>query len=281
MIREAVPADAPALEDYLSQYPETSMFLRSNLSQHGVGFGASEHSSRYFLWGTDQIEGVFGLTKKGYLMVQLPGCEPEAAAGFAKAIAGETVLGMTGVAPQVQLTLDALGLGGADYRLFDDEPLYRIDLQTAPDCAAPARTLIPTDAPLIEAWFADYFADTGQAHGEEAQTMAVARFQSELQGQRTIVLLEQDKPVAMAAVNASVADQIQVGGVFVPRHDRTRGLGRQVTLALMKRARSQGARWAILFANNPPAARVYEAIGFQQVGWYRIALLQNPEQVMT
>ena len=94
-------------------------------------------------------------------------------------------------------------------------------------------------------------------------------------------MLEDDAPVAMAAINASVRDQVQVGGVFVPRENRNCGLGRKVTTAVLQKARTEGANTAILFANNPPAARAYEAMGFQQIGWYRIALLQTPQKVLS
>lgn len=281
MIREANPSDAPAIEAFLANYPDTSMFLRSNLAAHGVGFTESEHSTRFFIWGQSQIEGVFGLTKKGYLMAQLPDFAPQAAQGFADLIKGQTVLGMTGVASQVQVILNALGLGDAAYRLHHDEPLYRLDLQEVSPTPIPYRAPTDADRPILLNWFADYFEDTSQAKGQEAHEMAENRTTMDIQSGRVIVLLDEGTPVAMAAINAAVAGHIQVGGVFVPRQNRNRGLGRKVTTALLQKAKDQGADTAILFANNPPAARAYKALGFQQVGWYRIALLQNPQKVLS
>ena len=281
MIREANPSEASRIEAFLADYPDTSMFLRSNLAAHGVGFKESEHSTRFFVWGKNQIEGVFGMTKKGYLMAQLPDSTPEAAHGFADMIKGQTVLGMTGVAPQVQAILNALGLGEAAYRLHHDEPLYRLDLQKLPTAPMPYRAPTDADRPILLNWFADYFEDTGQASGQEARDMADGRVTMDVQSGRVIVLLDEGTPVAMAAINAAVAGHIQVGGVFVPRENRNRGLGRKVTTALLQQAKDQGADTAILFANNPSAARAYEALGFQQVGWYRIALLQNPQKVLS
>ena len=55
---------------------------------------------------------------------------------------------------------------------------------------------------------------------------------------------------------------------------RGKRLGREVTRALLAEARDNGARQAVLFANNDAAARAYQAIGFRQVGWYRIAFLK-------
>ncbi|WP_209834734.1 GNAT family N-acetyltransferase [Ruegeria sp. HKCCE3926] len=281
MIQEASPSDAPAIEAFLAKHPDTSMFLRSNLLAHGIGFGDDDHSTRFFIWGQDRIQGVFGLTKKGYLMAQLPDCSPEAAQAFAGRIAGQTVLGMTGAAQQVEMILDALGLGQAGYRLHHDEPLYRLDLGEIPEAPIPFRALSEADRPLLTRWFADYFEDTDQAKGQEAREMASDRITTDIQSGRAIVMLEDDAPVAMAAINASVRDQVQVGGVFVPRENRNCGLGRKVTTAVLQKARTEGANKAILFANNPPAARAYEAMGFQQIGWYRIALLQTPQKVLS
>lgn len=280
MIREAVSSDAPALEAFLANYPDSSMFLRSNLAAHGVGLNAYDHSSRYFIWGKDRIQGVFGLSKKGYLMVQLPDRATEAAESFARMIEGETVLGMTGDALQVELTLKALDMAQARYRLHHDEPLYRRDLKDLPEALIPCRGMQGSDRTWLRSWFADYIEDTGQAAGKEARELAAERVDAELTADRAIVLLEDASPVAMAAVNAKIHDQIQVGGVFVPRENRNRGLGRRVTTALMQKAKSEGATSAILFANNSPAARAYEAIGFRQVGWYRVALLQKPQKVV-
>lgn len=281
MIREATPSDAPAIEVFLAEYPETSMFLRSNLAAHGVGFGDADQSTRFFLWGKDQIEAVFGVTKKGYLMAQLPGCLPEAAQAFANKIAGELVLGMTGAAPQVEVVLSALGLGDTDYRLHHDEPLYSLDLVDLPSAHIPHRVLSEADRPILERWYPDYFEDTGQAKSQEARDMAPDRITADIQSGRVIVMLDNDVPVAMAAINASIHDHVQVGGVFVPRENRNRQLGRKVTTALLQNAKAQGAKTAILFANNPPAARAYEAMGFRQIGWYRIALLQEPQKVLS
>lgn len=64
VIQEASPSDAPAIEAFLAKHPDTSMFLRSNLLAHGIGFGDDDHSTRFFIWGQDRIQGVFGLTKR-------------------------------------------------------------------------------------------------------------------------------------------------------------------------------------------------------------------------
>ena len=96
---------------------------------------------------------------------------------------------------------------------------------------------------------------------------------------RVRLLIEAGHPVAMAAINAKAGYHVQVGGVGVPAQYRGRGYGRGVTAALLREARAEGAQVAVLFANNPTAARSYEAIGFRQVDQYRIALLATPQEI--
>nr|WP_275116172.1 GNAT family N-acetyltransferase [Aliiroseovarius subalbicans] len=90
-------------------------------------------------------------------------------------------------------------------------------------------------------------------------------------------LLEvQGTPVAMTAINARLPDMVQIGGVFTPPDLRGRGHARQVVAAHLVEARAEGVKTAILFASGPAACRAYEAIGFERIGCYSLAILKNP-----
>lgn len=279
MMREATSEDADAIETFLSRHPDSSMYLRENLASHGVGFGEKDHSTRFFLWGRADIEGVFGYTKSGYLMAQMPEMTLEAAQAFLQAIEGTMTRGMTGPVDQVETVLATAGLTGAAYQLLDDEPLYRLDLNDLPSGRDPIRPLTEADLPLVEPWYAEYFVDTNQATSDEAQKLAPDRARADLGTGRVRLLIEAGNPVAMAAINAKAGHHVQVGGVGVPAQYRSRGYGRRVTAALLREAQREGAQVAVLFANNPTAARSYEAIGFRQVDQYRIALLAKPQEI--
>ncbi|GAA6191783.1 GNAT family N-acetyltransferase [Phaeobacter sp. NW0010-22] len=279
MIREATQDDAVAIDAFLAEHAASSMFLRSNLASQGVGISDHPLSSRIFLREVEGIVGVFGVTKGGYLMVQMPDLTSDAATAFARSISGSTVLGMTGPTAQVETTLVALGLDNGEFRLNHDEPLYRLELSQMSAQTVDCRPMEPSDVPLLEGWFAQYLTDTNQASAEEAKKIAPARARSDLETGRVRLLMKQGKAVAMASLNAIVSDHVQVGGVYVPSDMRGRGYGRDVTLGLLQEAKGNGKKVAVLFANNPPAARAYEAIGFEQVGWYRIALLGQPQEI--
>jgi RimJ/RimL family protein N-acetyltransferase len=277
MMREAVPADAAAIDAFLAGHAESSMYLRGNLARHGVGFGADDHSTRFFLLEDAGITGVFGVTKNGYLMAQVPDMTTAQALEFLRAIAGQPLLGMTGVTSQVETVLSAAGLQASDYQLRHDEPLCRMDLADLPDQKEPCRPATEADLEQIIPMFAGYLVDTAQADAASARTMAPDRARADLAGGQLRLLIESGRVVAMANLNAVVAEHVQVGGVYVPAEARGRGYGARITIGLLQHAREQGARTAVLFANNETAARVYENIGFRQIGWYGIALLAGPE----
>jgi len=62
-----------------------------------------------------------------------------------------------------------------------------------------------------------------------------------------------------------------------PAH-RGRGLGRAVTASLSEAALAAGATgvWLEMYADNTAAARTYRAVGFEETGRYRSALLHGP-----
>lgn len=280
MIREAAPEDIPAMEAFLSSHPETSMFLRSNIAAQGVGQTEHPYSGDYLIWPAEgQIRAIFGISGRGFLMLQCPGQEAEAFSAAATHFAGRHMRGLTGEAGQAGTYLEALGLTGQIER-NDVEPLYSLDLAELSEVPGELRAPETGDEALLNRWFRAYISDTGLAPADpaEAQEEAERRARDAIAGYPCKLMIEDGQPVAMAALNAEVADVVQVGGVFVPRETRNRGLGRKVTALLLAAARARGARLALLFAASPTAARAYEAIGFQRIGDYRVAM---PDRVLT
>ena len=75
----------------------------------------------------------------------------------------------------------------------------------------------------------------------------------------------------------SLKEAVQVGGVWTPPELRGRGHGRSVVAASLLDARSETAEKALLFTgkDNIPAQKAYTALGFRQIGDYRILLVQS------
>ncbi|MBT9384866.1 GNAT family N-acetyltransferase [Pseudooceanicola sp. CBS1P-1] len=267
------------MEAFLSGHAETSMFLRGNLAAHGIGASEAANATDFWLWeDAGRLAGVFGATRSGNLMLQLPGRAPEALAAAARALKGRPFKALTGEARQAEAFLKVLGQWDG-LRVNDLEPLYRLDLSKLPGGASPLRRARSEELPMLSAWFAAYERDLGFAAADpaEARLQAFLRAEEAVSGGSAVRLLtEADRPVAMAALNAEAVDCVQLGGVYVPEGARNAGLGRRVARAVLAEARDRGARTAILFANNPAAARAYEAIGFERIGDYRIAMPQAP-----
>ena len=278
-LREALPEDIPAMAAFLMRHAETSMFLMSNLADHGTDERVHPHGTRYWLHhGAAGIAAIFGATNGGFLMVQAPDLPGAVWSEWARALAGHMMRGITGDDIQVRRALAVLGLKAGDVASNHAEPLYRLDLDRldAPEGAI-MRAAGEADREMLTGWYVDYLIDTGLTRdraraGEEAAARALAASR----GGAERLLVEDGRPVAAASINARAGDMVQVGGVFVPAAERNRGLGRRVTAARLAEARAAGARVAILFSNNDAASRAYEAIGFRRVGDYRVCVLNRP-----
>ncbi|MAC78569.1 MAG: hypothetical protein CML66_10975 [Rhodobacteraceae bacterium] len=282
-LRMAAPEDAGAIEAFLAGHAETSMFLRSNLAAHGIGERTHPHGTTFWLQdGAAGIAGVFGASNGGYLMVQAPDADAQVWQDWVRLLQGRLMRGITGDDVQVRKALAALGLRIDLFSVNQAEPLYRMELARLDGArldgaGAEMRPATAEDREILTEWFTTYLMETGltddvaQAR-EEAGARALAAGRSGAER----LLIEDGRPVATASLNAQVDGIVQVGGVFVPVAERNRGLGRTVTAARLREARRDGARMAILFSNNDAASRAYEAIGFERIGAYRLAVLKAP-----
>ena len=280
-LRPARPGEEAELDAFLARHAASSMFLRGNLATHGLAGPPHPHRTAVWRWpAKGPVRAVFGRTRAGMLLLQAPDA-PGAIRAFAALLAGQEIAGVTGAAGQVDALVGALRLPDAALRANLHEPLMHLDLARLPAPPAGALVLrapVAADAVLLQDWFAQYFRDTGIAPSDPALAaeMAADRARAAIEGPDVALLLGPDGPCAMAALNARAADMVQVGGVYVPGPLRGRGSGREVTRALLDRARGGGVRQAVLFANNAAAEKAYRGIGFVRVGWYRIALTQAP-----
>jgi len=281
ILQRATPRDAEAMEAFLARYAATSMFLRNNLAAHGTGEQTHPHGTTFYLRTEGAgIAGIFGITNGGFLMAQAPDAPPEAWTAFAEEIKGRRVVGMTGRPVQVAACLSATRLTLGPWALFADEPLYHLTLADMVNMPGHVRAPVEKDRDLLEAWFTTYALDTGQAErGDGRSDWAKARAETAIGSEDVMILEEDGTPLAMAGINARLPDMVQVGGVFTPDGMRGNGYAQRATAGLLRRCAAQGVTQSVLFANNAVAARAYEALGFQHVGEYRVALLSTPRVV--
>lgn len=281
MIRKAEPNDIPAIVAFLEQHIETSMFLLGNLEAHGLNNEEHPNGTTYFLRETgDGITGVFGASVGGFLMCQLPGINATEAQTYAHLLQGYILRGMTGDVDQVSTILDALPVPEESWQTRSNQPLYALDLATLATVEAEIRHPEYGDQALLAEWFQQYAEDTGLPAGSgDGSALHEARAAASIDSDEVVLLLENDKPVAMSSVNAQAGQAVQIGWLFVPRHLRGQGFGGRVVAAQLEYLRQFGITRAILFAASPDAVRAYQKIGFRRVGDYHVAHLRQPEQL--
>lgn len=273
-LRLAQPGDVARIDAHLAACPETSMLLRTNLAAHGLVRSDAPRATEMFV----NASGIVGLSNSGYLMVQMP--DPTDFGAARTHWDGRAVLGITGVPAQVTHVLVGLGLAAAPTSLDEVEPLYALDLAHLAAPFGDLRAPRPGDADMLNRWFFEYRQDTGSTGSDAtAWAEAQARTRRAITNNATHILEDGRQPVAMTTFNAEVADIVQVGGVFFPRHLRNRGYGRRVVAAHLAEARARGVARAILFAASNAASRAYEGIGFQRIGDYRVVLFAPPAMI--
>lgn len=274
----ATPEDRPAIEAFLRQQIATSMFPLSNLRRHGMQGGHPRATHFYLRWQAGQITDALPITEEGMVFPQCP----TAPWGDVKAVlAGYKVKGLLGDGTQVAALRGALGLtaaGGID----EVEPLYALRLADLrmPDCTGfSLHPLAEAPRALINGWRAAYLQEVLPMPGEDPLRQAAYDVDGYLEADSHRVLYEGDRPVAMTGFNATLPEAVQIGGVYTPPEQRSRGLARRAVALHLAEARDSGAKDAILFASSPQACKAYEAIGFQRSGTFTILVWEHPHVV--
>lgn len=276
-MRRAREADLAAVQDFLAPRVATSMFLSGNLRDFGLGADQdSDPPKSMTLWLSEEdgaITGVIGYAAAGYVVFEAPALEPAQYPAIRKALFGRSLLGLNGAVDQVAHLVAALDLP-CDSAVMDEvEPHYHLvlgDLRLPPG-EGQLRAAHTQDLPLLAQWrMASEVEILGARDSEGNRARALASLQELLAADRLRVLERDGAVVAMTNFNAALPRIVQVGGVYTPPDLRGLGYARRAVALHLAEAQTAGVTEAILFAANPAAARAYEAIGFTQIGGYRI-----------
>jgi uncharacterized protein len=280
MVRILRDADQPALESFLADHADSSMFLLANSRKGGlVDRGLPFQATYAAAFDGDRIVAVAAHSWLGTVLVQAPVRLLEVVRA-AVAASGRRTTGVLGPHAQARAAAEAL----APARIADEgrELLYALDLRELrlPDALASNRVRCrrpqQSELALLTDWRADYVLE---ARVEEAAPDLRARCAV------SIELLHADgadfvvecggSPVSYCCYNARTAEAVQIGGVWTPVALRGRGYARAVVAGALQAAAAQGASRAILFTpeTNLPARRAYEALGFTVVGDYGLIRL--------
>ncbi|WP_439156090.1 GNAT family N-acetyltransferase [Yoonia sp.] len=270
--------DQPRITAFLRTQLPVAFYPLTNLIYHGIG---TDHpkAMQFWLWHDQgRLTDVLGVTGSGFLY---PVFTNDVAAQAPNLLAGMQVAGIGGAPDTVAHLRATLGLRASPLLDFT-EPVYRLaldDLQMPRASGLQLQPLSAVPLDLLTNWRAMFLMET---QGNVIE-VALHRARHDLQeiGKRDTyrVLMDGSRPVAMTGFNANLTHLVQVGGVFVPPHLRGRGFGRIAVALHLAQARTAGVICAYLGAATAPAARTYEAIGFQRHGSYAALVYEEGQMV--
>ena len=282
-IREAIRDDTLRLEAFLRKRNETSMFMRSNLREFGIGNTEAPYAMRYFLREKGgAIQGVGAIANAGTLMMQATESLAEICEFMQSKLPDDTEYKVIlGDSAQVEIMRAEFGLTDAPTIIDEVEPLFSLNLENLVIPTTNGVILRKTemsDLPLLGDWAYAYGLETGlREAGEDVREESVKDAASRITKNRSRLLIHNGEPVAQTGFNAVLPDSVQIGGVYTSPAYRCKGYGRLAVALHLDEVRKTGVKQAILFSANEFASRAYRSIGFEQIGHYTLTIFAKPE----
>lgn len=283
-IKILTPRDQGRLEQFLSQHVETSMFLLSNLRATGIKDGDAPYQGTYYaLFERGSITGVIAHYWNGVIISQAKDRIEQLTETLTRT-KKRAIKGILGPASQVERIRSVARIDNSLVQMDEPEILFALELSQLkiPDSLASGefigRLMMIEELDLVSEWAKDYAIETlGEADSSELRRSVRLETERYLTEDRTWILEHGGIPVARSAINAALAEIIQIGGVWTPPEFRGRGYGRAVVAATLIAAREKGVKTAILFTGNTNvnARKVYTSLGFKKIGDFRIVLLRG------
>jgi predicted GNAT family acetyltransferase len=282
-VRILVPGDEEALERFLRQHTDSSLFLRSNLRAAGlIDRGEPLQATYAAAWSRGTVVAAVAHCWNDNVLLQAP-VEIADVTRLAVARSRRPVRGLLGPWEQVIAARGALGLDDVPATKSQREELFTLalDALVVPENLAAGRVSCrrsrAADLELLAQWrvaFArEALGEPDQPGQLEAARDDIGRAHRE---GRSWLLEDGGRAVATAAFNAQLPDTVQIGGVYTPPALRNRGYARAVVAGSLIETRRSGTERAVLFAENAAAKAAYVALGFKVVGEYGLILLRAP-----
>lgn len=285
LIRKLSNEDFQAFDDFLKNYTETSMFMRSNARRAGLVFEKGKDYSAEYM-GTfinDKIVGVLALNWNGNLMIQSPNKDILfQLLGFAAQTNPLfTIRGILGPDDQARQILEWLHVDEKNLLMSAEEISYslNIDKMAVPKNLSEGlwqcRLAVPADLPILGPWRVEYDKEALNLNPPDALSLAENETLHKIALGEIFVLEVQGKLVSRADYNATLPEVYQIGGVWTPPDLRGRGYARAATAGAILAAKSNGVKKAVLFTNNTIAIKCYESLGFTAVSKYHLSFLKE------
>lgn len=284
-IRKLQKGDEILLEKFLSNYAETSMFLRSNLRRSGLEYKDESFHGEYFgsFTKTGEINGVIAHYWNGNIMTQAidENVLKQLIATFQKNVS-RPIAGIVGSCSNSDIVISNLGLSDANFILNRNEGLYALDLN---DLKLPSKLessryhmveVKEVERSIIFEWIKNYEIESFGSEDNDALTTHVnERVDNMNSGYDCWVLMVDNQPVSLSGFNARLPDIVQIGPVWTPPEFRSKGYARTLVASTLQQAKEEDVQKSILFTDNPAAIKSYESIGFKEIGLYKLAILKK------
>lgn len=285
-IRKLQRGDEKLLEKFLSNYAETSMFLRSNLRLSGLVYKDKSFHGEYIGSFTKhgEVNGVIAHYWNGNVMTQA--IDEDVLKQLIVIFhenATRPIAGIVGSCSNSELVISNLNLIETDFILNRDEGLYSLELN---------KLIVPLNInssryqmleikdikkTILFEWIKGYEIEAfGSADNDDLISHVNERVDNMINGHDCWALMFDNQPVSLCGFNARLPDIVQVGPVWTPPEYRNNAFARKLVALTLLIAKKEGAKKSILFTDNPAAIKSYESIGFKKIGIYKLALLKNP-----
>ncbi len=277
------PGDEQALEAFLLQHLDSSMFLIGNLRASGLVDTGIPYTGTYAAaFENSKIVGVVAHFWNGNLICQAAQ-HIDLLYPLVVAASGRKIHGAMGPHAQVAAIRTLLDLQPQQIQMDAYEGLFSLALsdldlpQALRNGSVVGRRMIDADLEQAVVWRVAYSIETlGSEETPQLYADSRASIERTFAERRTGVLEAEGKLVAMSSFNTTIDEAVQVGGVWTPPALRRRGYARAVVAASLRDARAEGVQRAILFTGDRhiAAQKAYCAIGFQGVGDFGLLLLR-------
>lgn len=139
-------------------------------------------------------------------------------------------------------------------------------METTCDLFVPDRSAhgMIVDAALIDIHDAvPFLLEVERAFGRNP--LSVNQLKEKVEGMDNYVYyVDERKIMGQAAIEYTAEDHAQLGGVYIRKDYRSRGIGRRVTSVMTQRMLDRGLRVSLLvYKDNLPAVRMYQNLGYQ------------------
>lgn len=287
MTREAIerlgPGDEERLDAFLAGHSDSSMFLRSNWRRAGMADRGGRLEGTYVArLDGGAIAAVAAHYGNGMIALQAPAGGAGMLAVEVARATGRPIEGLVGPRAQVVEAREALGMAGRATALDTREDLFALELDAlvVSDALRDGRVVCRRagheDRAIAGDWRVAYAIEAlGSQPAPRVDEEARGSIAQAIERRELWLLCVPDgAPLAMSALNASLPDRVQIGGVYTPPALRGRGHGGDVVAGQLLDLRAEGMRRAVLFTDeeNHAAVRAYQRIGFVRVGDYGLVL---------